>query len=231
MKKIIMGAAAAAILSTGAFAGVKLDKGDIESGEFDTIYVETAIGVNNGNNDGLLTVGSRLIVDTDLLGVGMIDLSATASMESQYDVNARYTVGSIIGMFVFGSIGAESFNSTVNSVEGGGAPECLSYTTDANGDEVCKVYGEETFASETSTDTQTFNLYGEIGIGTLITPNWGIMSGIKVGTEKIDLYTETFYQVDHDIYVTVKAGQTVFNDSNDNQHEGLTALVGLGYSF
>ena len=231
MKKIIMGVAAAAILSTNAFSAEVLDLEGIKSGIFDTIYVETSVGVNNGNNDMILTIGSRDIVHTDLLGVGMVDLSATGSMEGQYDVNARYTTGMIEGMSVFGSIGAESFNTRVTSMTGGGAPECITYSTDANGDTVCKVYGEETFASETSEYTKTFNLYGEIGAGTLITPNWGVMSGIKIGTEKIDLYTETFYQVDSEIYVTIKAGQTVFSDSNDNQHEGLTALMGVGYSF
>ncbi len=184
MKKIIMGAAVAAILSTGAFAGVKLDKSDISEGAkfFDTLYVETAVGANNGNNDMILTVGSRDIVNTDLLGFGMIDISGTASMEGQYDVNARYSTGMIEGMSIFGSLGAESFNKTVTSVQGGGAPECITYTTDANGDTVCKVYGEETFAEEVSEDTKNFNLYGELGIGTLITNNWGIMTGIKVGT-------------------------------------------------
>jgi len=231
MKKIIIGAATAAILTTSGFAAYIVDTTDVESGIFDTVYVETAVGVNNGNNDMILTIGSRELVNTDLLGIGMIDISGTASMEKQFDVNARYTVGSIEGMSVFGSIGAESFNTTVNSVEGGGAPECLDYTTDANGDTVCKTYAAETFETEISNDTKNFNLYGEFGVGTLITPDWGVMTGIKVGTEKIDLYTETYYQVESDIYVTLKAGQTVFNDSNDNQHEGLTALVGVGYSF
>lgn len=231
MKKIIMGAAVAAILSTSAFAAYIVDVADVESGIFDTIYVETAIGVNNGNNDMILTIGSRDLVNTNLLGIGMIDLSGTVSIEEQFDFNARYTAGSIEGIFVFGSVGVESFNATVNSIEGGSAPVCLDYTTDANGDEVCKTYEAETFSSEISNSTKNFNLYGEVGAGTLITPKWGILSGIKIGTEKVDIYSETFYQIDQDIYITLKAGKTVFNDTNDNEHEGLTALVGVGYSF
>ena len=231
MKKIIMGAAVAAILSTSAFAGQILDSEDIDSGIFDSVYVETAVGINNGNNDGILTLGYREFSNNEYLGLGLVDLSATASMEGQYDANARYTTGEIEGMFIFGSVGAESYNSHVSSIEGGGAPECIAYTTDANGDTVCKVYGEETFASEVSTNTKTFNLYSEFGMGTLLTSNWGIMASAKVGTSKIDMIAETQYQVEEDIYVTAKIGQTIFDTVNDNQHNGLTALVGVGYSF
>ena len=231
MKKIIIGAATAAILTTAGFAAQVLDVTDVESGLFDTIYVETALGVNNGNNDMILTVGSRELVNTDLLGVGMIDLSGTASMEKQFDFNARYSARMIEGILVFASLGAESFNTTVNSVEGGGAPACLTYTTDANGDQVCKTYEAETFETAVSTDTKNFNLYSGVGVGTLITPNLVVLAGLKVGTEKIDLYAETSYKIDQEIYVTLKVGKTVFNDINDNQHDGLTTLVGVGYSF
>jgi len=218
MKKIIMGAAVAAILSTSAFAQV-LDSEDIKSGVYDNVYVETAVGVNNGNNDGILTIGYREYVKTDLLGFGLIDLSGTVSMENQLDINARYTVGNIEGMFVFGSVGAESYN--VHTAEG-----CSGeLIDDLKGNLVCTDFA--TPASETSET----NIYGELGMGTLLTHNWGIMVGGKVGTTKVDVYAETLYQVESDIYVTAKVGQSIFDTVNDNQHDGLTALVGVGYSF